>query len=48
VWEQGIDAPGHSDGGCYWMPYAFVTGNDPTNGPFVSDSWINHTGTPWK
>jgi C1A family cysteine protease len=48
VWAQGINAPGASDGGCYWMPYAFVTGSDPSNGPFVSDAWINHTGAPWR
>ena len=47
VWADGIDAPGHSDGGCYWMPYAFVTLIDPNNGSCVSDAWINHTGTPW-
>ena len=44
----GINAPGHTDGGVYWMPYAFVTLNDPQNGPCVSDAWISHTGQPWK
>jgi len=48
VWTMGISAPGHTDGGCYWMPYDFVTGHDPANGPFVSDAWVNHTGAPWK
>ena len=48
VWADGIDAPGHADGGCYWMPYAFITGSDPSNGPFASDAWINHTGPIWK
>lgn len=48
VWPQGIDAPGHTDGGMYWMPYAFFTGNDPVNGLFVSDAWVNHTGAPAK
>jgi C1A family cysteine protease len=47
VWAQGIDAPGHTDGGCYWMPYAFITGSDPSQGSFAGDSWINHTGLPW-
>ena len=44
----GINAPGHNDGGCYWLPYAFVTGSDPDNGAFVDDAWINHTGPVWK
>ena len=44
----GINAPGHSDGGCYWMPYAFVNINDTQNGPCVSDAWISHTGPIWK
>ena len=48
VWPQGINAPGHTDGGCYWMPYAFVAGSDPQNGPFAGDAWINHTGPIWK
>jgi C1A family cysteine protease len=48
VWTQGIDAPTFTDGGCYWMPYTFVTGNDPNNGAFASDAWINHTGPIWK
>ena len=49
-WGQswGIDAPGQKDGGCYWMPYAFVNGVDNINGPFVTDAWVNHTGAPWK
>jgi C1A family cysteine protease len=48
VWAMGINAPGHADGGCYWMPYAFVALTDPNNGPCVSDAWVNHTGAPWK
>ena len=48
AWAQGINAPGSTDGGSYWMPYAFVTGNDPNNGPFTSDAWINHGGPVWK
>jgi hypothetical protein len=47
VWPEGINAPGATDGGCYWMPYAFVTLVDQANGPCVSDAWINHTGAPW-
>jgi hypothetical protein len=47
VWPEGINAPGATDGGCYWMPYGFVTLDDPTNGPCTSDAWINHTGAPW-
>lgn len=48
VWPDGIDAPGHTDGGSYWMPYSFVIGIDPRNGAFVDDAWINHTGPIWK
>ena len=48
VWAQGINAPGQTDGGCYWLSYKFVTLNDPNNGPCVSDAWINHIGMPWK
>jgi C1A family cysteine protease len=46
--DWGVDAPGHSDGGCYWMSYKFVNLNDPVNGPCVSDAWISHTGPVWK
>ena len=46
--DWGVDAPGCADGGCYWMPYGFVTMVDPTNGACVNDAWINHTGGPWK
>ena len=46
--DFGISAPGHSDGGCYWLPYAFVNLNDPENGPCVNDAWISHTGPIWK
>jgi C1A family cysteine protease len=42
VWNEGVNAPGSTDGGCYWMPYEFVALNDPTNGPCVSDAWISH------
>lgn len=47
VWPMGISAPGRTDGGCYWMPYAYFTGSDPANGPFVSDAWMIHLGPPW-
>jgi len=47
AWPSGINAPGFTDGGCYWMPYSFVNLNDPNNGPCVTDAWINHTGAPW-
>lgn len=42
VWTSGIDAPGHSDGGCYWMPLAFIRAG------YANDAWINHTGPIWK
>jgi C1A family cysteine protease len=45
--DWGINAPGHTDGGCYWMPYAFVNLVDPVNGPCASDGWISHTGPAW-
>jgi C1A family cysteine protease len=48
IWPMGISAPGRTDGGCYWMPYAFFTGSDPANGPFVSDAWMVHLGKVWK
>jgi C1A family cysteine protease len=48
VWPQGINAPGHTDGGCYWMPYAFVNLVDSVNGLCVSDAWVSHTGKPWQ
>ena len=48
IWTSGIDAPGHSDGGVYWMPFAFVNLVDPINGPCASDGWVSHTGLPWK
>lgn len=47
VWPEGINAPGATDGGCYWMPYTFVNGSDPVNGSFVSDAWVNHQFV-WK
>lgn len=46
--DWGINAPGHHDGGCYWLSYAFVNLVDPVNGPCVSDAWINHNDAPWK
>ena len=48
VWPEGVNAPGCTDGGCYWMSYKFVTMVSPDNGPCVSDAWINHTGLPWR
>lgn len=45
--DWGISAPGHSDGGCYWLPYAFAKLNDPVNGPCVDDAWISHCGPKW-
>jgi C1A family cysteine protease len=47
IWPMGISSPGRSDGGCYWMPYAFVAGSDPATGPFVNDAWMIHLGKPW-
>jgi C1A family cysteine protease len=38
----GISAPGHTDGGCYWMPYAFV------NAGLANDAWVIHPGPAWK
>jgi C1A family cysteine protease len=38
----GINAPGRTDGGCYWMPYAFAESSD------VSDIWMIHLGPTWK
>lgn len=43
----GINAPGHNDGGCYWLSYSFVNLVDPANGACVDDAWINHTGPIW-
>ena len=37
----GISAPGRSDGGCYWMPYAFV------NAGLANDAWMIHLGPKW-
>jgi C1A family cysteine protease len=48
IWPQGISAAGRTDGGCYWMPYAYFTGSDPSNGPYVSDCWMIHLNGPWK
>jgi len=45
--DWGISAPGRNDGGFYWMPYAFVEGSDPKNGPFVNDAWVIHLGPAW-
>ena len=47
VWAQGINAPGSTDGGCYWLSYKFVSLVDPNNGPCVSDAWMSHTGPIW-
>lgn len=47
VWPMGISVSGRTDGGCYWMPYAFFTGSDPANGSFVSDAWMCHLGKAW-
>jgi hypothetical protein len=41
VWPMGISAPGRTDGGCYWMPYAFV------EAALASDIWMMHLGKPW-
>jgi C1A family cysteine protease len=41
VWTSGIDAPGHTDGGCYWMPYKFI------NAGLANDAQIIHLGGPW-
>lgn len=38
VWTMGISAPGHTDGGNYWMPYAFVTAG------LADDGWCIHLG----
>ena len=38
----GVSAPGHSDGGCYWMPYDFVLAG------LLTDAWVAHLGKPWK
>lgn len=38
----GISAPGRSDGGCYWMPYAFVTSG------LADDAWTIHLGKAWR
>ena len=38
----GVNAPGHGDGGCYWMPYAFVDAG------YLTDAWVAHLGKPWK
>ncbi len=47
VWPMGISAAGRSDGGCYWTPYTFVQGNDPVNGPMMSDCWMSHISGAW-
>jgi C1A family cysteine protease len=36
----GVSAPGRTDGGCYWMPYAFFAEN-------VTDCWMMHLGGAW-
>jgi C1A family cysteine protease len=40
IWPMGISAPGRTDGGCYWMPYAYVPA-------YASDIWMMHLGTAW-
>ena len=40
--DWGISAPGRSDGGCYWLPYAFV------NAGLATDAWIAHEGPVWR
>lgn len=42
IWPNGISAPGRSDGGCYWMPYAFIQQG------FATDAWMIHLGPAWK
>ena len=37
----GISAPGRTDKGCYWMPYAYVDGTN------VNDIWMIHEGKAW-
>jgi len=45
----GISAQGRTDGGCYWMPYAFFNYQDPSgNGSGVSDMWMMHEGSIWQ
>lgn len=38
----GISLTGRSDGGTYWLPYAFVNAN------LVNDAWMIHLGPAWK
>ena len=40
--EWGINAPGRTDGGCYWMPYAYFTSGH------VTDMWVGHLGPAWS
>ena len=37
----GINAPGRTDGGTYWIPYKFVMEG------MASDAWVVHLGKPW-
>jgi len=37
----GVSAPGRTDGGCYWMPYAYVEAG------LANDAWMMHLGRPW-
>ncbi len=39
--EWGASAPGRSDRGCYWMPYAYIDAGH------VSDVWMMHLGPAW-
>ena len=41
IWASGINAPGHTDGGCYWMPYEFI------NAGLTNDAEIIHLGPAW-
>jgi C1A family cysteine protease len=39
--KWGISAPGRTDRGCYWIPYAFF------NTGHVVDMWMMHLGSSW-
>lgn len=39
----GISAPGRTDRGCYWMPYAFAS-----NQELLNDTWMMHLGPAWR
>ena len=45
----GASMPGRTDRGCYFMPFAFFSYNDPNgNGLGCSDQWIMHESVVWK